>query len=1559
MPTIVGGDCNVRPQSLETWENISALGFVEAFQQHEAVHGVLLPPTCRSATRNDTLVYSWHFAQCFKRARVCDDGLFPDHSPLVVDFDVQVRSFVHRSLNLPAAMSDAVLRSDLFLFEQDKSALQIDPQKWTPSSAPDVDTSSTLEQLNKCLQDIGSAFESAYDRAVTGLNDFLGEGCALPTRQKERVPRLCPRYPKPIPPRQSPKSARCGAFEPRYEVYRLKTIQWVKQMRRLEAFSHRARKYVGSTMPPSVITQHQREWNAILASSGFRPSFATWVIRNGLCTLWPSFSSIEATWVADLCVSFRSWVNDLAWRESHERGKLFRHRVDLDLLHFGGSLSHALIKPPKPLPPGHFVLESSFQASFVRLRGKSRPTLQVSSESHPDVSLPCRYQGKAFHIQPTDTPGRYVSMDFPSYCPAKFEFSQPDFCTDPDRAAQAFFDFWAPFWLRDQGPHLVDLSAWPDFLQLCKSLPDLSVPDLDHHHTLQEWTWAIRHTKGGTARGVCGFSQPELASLSPSLLQLLVGLFNGASACGLPEWLMVARVVLVPKKPDASTFGDMRPITIYSLLFRIWAKVTAKRLLNQWKLVIPPCVVGGIPGRSCSRLSLQTALHHESGIRLSSEIGGFSLDITKCFNALPRLPAAHLLRLGGMGQRSGAFWTLSLGRMSRSACFMGTTGLPEGDPIAVCAIVMFGLLWASPLLSAGLACSLFYDDWSWNSSDSALHVMALRHTHDFLKALCLSSDPAKCWCWASSPKARKHWLSINEAVTGSPHTYRVSLSEKALGVLLHYSKQVNTGCQMERLESGVQRLLRLAKLPVSTEQKAHLIQSQVWPSALFGADIVYVGSKHFARLRSFAASVLVSKTTATSPFLALSVVSQHVVDPFLYLLLRTLGLWRVVSCKGTVDLLRSYLSSASDSPHEAFGPAGALRCYLAQIGWSVDSDGVIIDHLSRKVLLHRISFSQLATLVWDAWEVLVSQNVAKRHDFHDWPQIDLVSSRLLPLLDSPRELAVWYQQITLSHLWSTQNSRRVQNTGEDLRPCPLCQGEDSRAHFPLDCPGTLDLQTEYAGPVASTRLDFPHQVFLPLLYKHPKLDLLKTIHAARELPDAFVLSDFVDVLPGVPTFYTDGSCFLPVHPVARLAAFSVVLDSAPTDDIRRGVALAHRCSSDTPPTFVAVQVALVHGPQTVNRAEFSAVLQIVRSVSAARIFTDSAWTIATFEAVRPEPDPAMHCHRGNFDLILLLCELGETRDLFGFELVKIKSHLSNDEAPDDLFFYSVLGNRYADFLAGQGTLKERSEFHALAHEMAEWFLRQRSLLVDYRLFACACDILRLDGFKQLSAKPSAKCWKLTMEQLDGWDPGGQSRDIPQTVCPEKLQGYMPGASLLLCFLRWFRELRWPSEDTQSGGISHYELLFNFVGVTGSPLPRMVDRKVQRPEYRDPLKEDSALLLPLSTWDAVRLLEHTVTFARKILGVEVFPEDSKTQRTFLWRYGYKKQIAGVSIRPTLPMQSKHAEMMKTCLVDGQLKLPEPFDSASPVWRQLCDADFIPHAQRVRSWRSLDGHGRARK
>ena len=80
-----------------------------------------------------------------------------------------------------------------------------------------------------------------------------------------------------------------------------------------------------------------------------------------------------------------------------------------------------------------------------------------------------------------------------------------------------------------------------------------------------------------------------------------------------------------------------------------------------------------------------------------------------------------------------------------------------------------------------------------------------------------------------------------------------------------------------------------------------------------------------------------------------------------------------------------------------------------------------------------------------------------------------------------------------------------------------------------------------------------------------------------------------------------------------------------------------------------------------NRAELTAILQIVRSVECAVIHSDSAWAISAFESVREAPFPELHANKPNSDLLLGSCELAKERDLTASDLRKIKSHLCDHD----------------------------------------------------------------------------------------------------------------------------------------------------------------------------------------------------------------------------------------------------------------------------------------------------------
>ena len=190
-------------------------------------------------------------------------------------------------------------------------------------------------------------------------------------------------------------------------------------------------------------------------------------------------------------------------------------------------------------------------------------------------------------------------------------------------------------------------------------------------------------------------------------------------------------------------------------------------------------------------------------------------------------------------------------------------------------------------------------------------------------------------------------------------------------------------------------------------------------------------------------------------------------------------------------------------------------------------------------------------------------------------------------------------------------------------------------------------------------------------------------------------------------------------------------------------------------------------------------------------------------------------------------------------------------------------------------------------------------------------------------------------------------------------GFLPGANVLQCLLRWFKLLRWPHVDEKSGGISLFEMMVNFIGLSGCVLPRVSARGTVRPEYFDPMRDPAADLIPCTVQDGIRMMDHAIHFMKRAMDVDIVPPDNKAQRQFHWRFGHKKVLSGFRTRPALPELSAHMTMMHSAIKDGQLQPFATFASATVPWRVLGAADQTPHAVRVRTWLRLDNQARARK
>ena len=136
--------------------------------------------------------------------------------------------------------------------------------------------------------------------------------------------------------------------------------------------------------------------------------------------------------------------------------------------------------------------------------------------------------------------------------------------------------------------------------------------------------------------------------------------------------MMDTRTILIPKKFESLDIGDFRPITVLGCLIRIHSKFAAFFTMSAWASKIPASVCGGVPGRDIKVFTWLQQFDVELSLIEGTDMGGFSLDLARAFNTIPRAPLAALMKKMGISARDVDFWIDSLGGMRRSLAFKGT-----------------------------------------------------------------------------------------------------------------------------------------------------------------------------------------------------------------------------------------------------------------------------------------------------------------------------------------------------------------------------------------------------------------------------------------------------------------------------------------------------------------------------------------------------------------------------------------------------------------------------------------------------------------------------------------------------------------------------------------------------------------------------------------------------------------------------------------------------------------------------------------------------------------------
>lgn len=461
-------------------------------------------------------------------------------------------------------------------------------------------------------------------------------------------------------------------------------------------------------------------------------------------------------------------------------------------------------------------------------------------------------------------------------------------------------------------------------------------------------------------------------------------------------------------------------------------------------------------------------------------------------------------------------------------------------------------------------------------------------------------------------------------------------------------------------------------------------------------------------------------------------------------------------------------------------------------------------------------------------------------------------------------------------------------------------------------------------------------------------------NSQREFPRPFSFSEIGIAITWTPTFYTDGSCAFPTIPGGGVAAFSVVVDILPPNSFQEDVALMLKDTGKLPDTLKPILIAQTPGLQSINRAELGAIICVIQSVDMAIIYSDSAWAIQAVQDVRDDPDFRSHWNRENADLIFLLCNLAKQKNLSNFDLRKIRSHQSDEDATSAMDLYHIFGNRCADLAANKGVQPAVSDFNKLAWSVATWTKQNIHLTKLVQEFLVRAYRLRLDAIQQRdSGNQHGRASVCTFEVLLDWTPTGFNITLNSELCEKVLKGFLPGASMLITICEWAATLTWPQDDNTTPGISFYELMCHCVGTTHYEIPTIVNKGEKYLHYVRLSDVPAAALIQTSPWDAVRILESAITYLKRYMGFSLFPENAvKAQKAYLAAFGYSKWVSGIKLRPALTHLLVHMQNLSTMITPQNLACPRPYDLGRVVRPSDHCLDATSFSDKLKQLKSLD-------
>ena len=574
----------------------------------------------------------------------------------------------------------------------------------------------------------------------------------------------------------------------------------------------------------------------------------------------------------------------------------------------------------------------------------------------------------------------------------------------------------------------------------------------------------------------------------------MVQLFQVTEHTGVwPEPLLEIPIACL-RKPTGDTPLDIRPISLASVLYRIWARLRWQEIRDWHELWLPPELKGGARHREAIDAYFQVMLEVENNNASNHPLVGIPYDYEKCNDhvawpieqgLLENLGLPHCVLKPMYAFSAQIRRRFKIGN-SLGPCFSNTNSIMQGCPLAILRINSLIAAWARVIRNssdtATCSVSAFIDDKNMRASSIAELKTGIRLTELFDIAVDAVVNLRKTVLYATQTKLRTELLHDNELA------FQLVQDDKLLGGQMSFSKKRSTMLATVRASKYIRVAERIALAPLNIRAKEILLQSAGASKFTFGLELGSCSIHAERRLRSAVANALWAKRRIRSLDMLFSLCHKgHHIDPFQ---LRSIWPFRIarrqlmkheelrdlwIQTWALTEPSRSQMTPRSQLP----GILANLQRAANQIGWEWISPIEFRFKINEqnRLLIHLLHYADpyFAHLIRFGISLTMWKRASNRKALRGI-QVGVDKTSTLSLLRSTK-LAEFDRGILRSFLADAVCTQvQLFNTKVAEHPmCPFCwTQQETLDHLFWTCPKWQQIRSCYLTPTQlSAAADFP------------------------------------------------------------------------------------------------------------------------------------------------------------------------------------------------------------------------------------------------------------------------------------------------------------------------------------------------------------------------------------------------------------------------------------------------------------------------------------------------------